>query len=147
MPPNFRGEDFSKFSANRNKNWPWWPCFLSNQDETRKSYRRPSIHASFFLPSFCSFTKMVSEIIRNQPTRNKNCLWWPCLNMDRDEMSNLYRGPSIAASYQVLAHLEKLFQRRRFLLEIYQPEARIFYGSHVCSLIGTKWAIFIEDLS
>jgi hypothetical protein len=25
--------------------------------------------------------------------------WWPCLLMDRDEMSILYRGPSIDASY------------------------------------------------
>jgi hypothetical protein len=33
--------------------------------------------------------------------RNKNCLWRPCLLMDRDEMSSLYRGPSIDASYQV----------------------------------------------
>jgi hypothetical protein len=32
---------------------------------------------------------------------NQNCLWWPCLLMDRDEMINLYRGPSIDASYQV----------------------------------------------
>ena len=32
--------------------------------------------------------------------RNKNCLWWPCLLMDRDKMSNLYRGPSIDASYK-----------------------------------------------
>jgi hypothetical protein len=38
---------------------------------------------------------------RNEPIRNKNCLWRPCLLMDRDEMSNLYRGPSIDASYQV----------------------------------------------
>jgi hypothetical protein len=31
-------------------------------------------------------------------------------------MSNLYRGrPSIDASYQVLVHLAKWFQRRRFL--------------------------------
>jgi hypothetical protein len=28
-----------------------------------------------------------------------------CLLMDRDEMSNLYRGPSIDASYQVSVHL------------------------------------------
>jgi hypothetical protein len=35
--------------------------------------------------------------------------------MDQDEMSNLYRGPSIDASYQVLIHLAKQFQRRRFL--------------------------------
>ena len=29
-------------------------------------------------------------------------------------MSNRYRGPSIDASYQVLVHLEKQFQKRRF---------------------------------
>jgi hypothetical protein len=33
--------------------------------------------------------------------------------MDRDEMSNIYRGPSIDASYQVSVHLAKQFQRRR----------------------------------
>ena len=31
---------------------------------------------------------------------------------DRDEMSTLYRGPSIDASYQVSVHLVKRFQRR-----------------------------------
>jgi hypothetical protein len=41
-------------------------------------------------------------------------LWWPCLLTDRDEMSNLYRGPSIDASYQALIHLARRFQRRRF---------------------------------
>jgi hypothetical protein len=34
--------------------------------------------------------------------------------MDRDEMSNLYRGPSIDASYQVSVHLALWFQKRRF---------------------------------
>jgi hypothetical protein len=38
---------------------------------------------------------------KNRPIRNKNCLWRPCLLMDRDEMSNLYRGRFIDASYQV----------------------------------------------
>jgi hypothetical protein len=65
--------------------------------------------------------------------------------MDQNEMSNPYRGPSIDASYQVSIHLAKRFQRRR-LLEIDQPETRIAYGSHVCSRIGTKLAIIIEDL-
>jgi hypothetical protein len=31
-----------------------------------------------------------------------------------DEMSNLYRGPSIDASYQVSDNLAKQFQRRKF---------------------------------
>jgi hypothetical protein len=39
-----------------------------------------------------SFGHVVSEerTFRNRPMRKKNCLWWPCLLMDRDEMSNLY---------------------------------------------------------
>jgi hypothetical protein len=38
------------------------------------------------------FVLAVSEkIFRNQPIRNKNCLWQPCLLMDQDEISNLYR--------------------------------------------------------
>jgi hypothetical protein len=32
-------------------------------------------------------------------------------------MSNLYRGPSIDASYQVSVHLAKWFQRRRLKCE------------------------------
>ena len=44
--------------------------------------------------------------------------------MHLDLMRNLYRGPSIDASYQVSVHLAKWFQRRRFL-EIDQPETRI----------------------
>jgi hypothetical protein len=37
--------------------------------------------------------------------------------MDRDEMSNRYRGPSINASYQVSVHLAEVFQRRRIKCE------------------------------
>ena len=44
--------------------------------------------------------------------------------MDRDEMSNGYRGPPIDASYQVSLHLAKRFQRR-IILEINQSETRI----------------------
>jgi hypothetical protein len=47
--------------------------------------------------------------------------------MDRNDMSTLYRGPSIDASYQVLVHLAKRFQRRRFL-KIGQSETRIACG-------------------
>jgi hypothetical protein len=57
--------------------------------------------------------------------------------MDQDKMSNLYRGPSIDASYQVSVHLAKWFQRRRYL-EIDQSETRIACGSHICLWIGTN---------
>ena len=53
------------------------------------------------------------NLFLNRPIRNKNCPWQPCLLMDRDEMSKLYRGPSIDASYQVsVFHLAEGFQRR-----------------------------------
>jgi hypothetical protein len=52
------------------------------------------------------------RFFRNQPIRKKNCLWWPCLLTDRDEMSNLYRTLFIDASYQVSVHLTKQFQKR-----------------------------------
>ena len=55
------------------------------------------------------------DCFRNQPIRNKNCLWWPCLLTDQDEMSKRYRRYVIDASYQVAVHLAKQFQRRRFL--------------------------------
>jgi hypothetical protein len=43
-------------------------------------------------------------------------------------MSNIYRGPSKDASYQVSIHLAKRFQERRFFLEINQSETRIACG-------------------
>jgi hypothetical protein len=65
--------------------------------------------------------------------------------MDRDKMSNLYRGPFIDASYHVSFHLAMQLQRRRFL-EIDQSKTRIACGGHVCKRNRTISAIFIEDL-
>jgi hypothetical protein len=47
----------------------------------------------YFLPSFSSFGKAVSEekIFRNQPIREKNCLWQPYLVMDRENDPKLGR--------------------------------------------------------
>ena len=50
--------------------------------------------------------------------------------MDRDEMSKRNRELSIDASYQVLVHLVKQLQRRRFL-EIDKSETRMACGGHV----------------
>jgi hypothetical protein len=79
-----------------------------------------------FLPSFGSFGQTVSEEknFKNQPIRNKSRLWRSCLLTDWDEMSKIYRGPSIDASYQVSVHLAKRFQKKRFL-KIDQSETRI----------------------
>jgi hypothetical protein len=77
------------------------------------------------------------DFFRNQLIRNKNGLRRPCLLTDRDEISYLYRGPSIDASYHVSVHLANRFQRRRFL-KIGQSETRIACDGHVFQWIGTK---------
>jgi hypothetical protein len=77
-------------------------------------------------------------VFHSFPDREITC---PSLLTDRHEMSNLYRGPSKDASYQVSIYLAMWFQRRRFL-EVDQSETRIACGGHVFTRIGTKWAIF-----
>ena len=72
-------------------------------------YRGPSIDASYQVSVHLVKWFQRRRFFRNPPIRNKNCLWQPCLLMNRDEMSNLYRGPS----NQVLIHLARQFQRRR----------------------------------
>jgi hypothetical protein len=77
-----------------------------------------------FLPSFGSFGQTAAEEknLKNHPIRNKSRLWWSCLLTDQDEMSKIYRGPSIDASYQVSVHLAKRLQRRRFLKSANQKQ-------------------------
>jgi hypothetical protein len=74
-------------------------------------YRGPSIDASYQISVHLG-KRFRRRFFRNQPIRNKNGLWRPCLLMDRDEMSTLYRGPSIDVSYQISVHLGKRFRRR-----------------------------------
>jgi hypothetical protein len=116
---------------NKTRDSVGWTCVAHLSFCFEETYYR-TFHRCF-PSSFGSLGQAVSEkkIFRNQPTRNKNCLWQPCLLTDRDNISNLYRGPSIDASYQVSVQLAKQFQGRRFL-EIDQSETRIVCGSHVC---------------
>ena len=67
-----------------------------------------------------------------QDTKTRFGLW----------MHASYKLDAQWASYQVLVHLAKRFQTRRFCLEIDQPETRIAYGGQVYQ-IGTKRVIFI----
>jgi hypothetical protein len=112
----FRGEEFKK-SANQKQESPVVVMFANGS-----GWNEPSIQRTFhrcFLPSFGSFGQAVSEekIFKNRPIRNKNWLWQPCLLMDRDEMSIIYRGPSIDTPYQVSVHLAEGFQKRRLKCE------------------------------
>ena len=144
-PSGFRGEDFQK---SNNLAQLFQRRFLEiNQSEIRiacgshvcygsgrnQQSLQKTVHRCF-ISSFDSFGQAVSEERRFKkkwPIRNKNCLWRPCLYTDLDEMSNLYREPSIDASYKVLVDLAQLFQRRSFF-KIGQSETRIACGGHVC---------------
>ena len=103
-----------------------------------------------FLPSFGSFGQTVSEEknLKNQPIRNKNRLWRPCLLTDRDGMSNLYRWLPIDASYQGSVHLAKRFQRRR-IQNISKSETRVACGwgrrSKCEKLMDDRWTTTPSD--
>ena len=77
-------------------------------------YTAPSKDASFQVSIHLANSFQRRRFVRNQPIRNNNCLWRPCLFTNWEEMSIIYRRPPIDASYQVSAHLAKRFQRRRF---------------------------------
>ena len=128
------------------------PCLLTDRDEMSTLHRGHSIDDSYqvsvvamfvnqsgrndqssqrtfhrcFLPNFGSFGQAVSKekIFKNRPIRNKYCLWRPCLLMDWDEMSNLYGGPFIDASYQISDQLALRFQRRRLKCEKLMDDGR-----------------------
>jgi hypothetical protein len=51
--------------------------------------------------------------------------------MDRDEIRNLYRGPSIDASYQVSVYLAKRFQRRRLKFEKLNYGRQVMAKAHI----------------
>jgi hypothetical protein len=76
-------------------------------------YRASSKDASYQISIHLTKQFQRRRFFNNQPIRNKNRLWRPCLLTDWDEMSNLYRGPSIDASYHVSIHLAKRFQSKK----------------------------------
>jgi len=61
----------------------------------------------------------------------------PCLLTNRNEMRNLYKGPSIDASYQ-FHFIWQSGLRGEAILEINQLETRIACGGYVCQRTGTK---------
>ena len=91
----------------RNKNCLWWQCLLMDRDEMSTLYRG-TFHRCF-LPSFrFIWQKRFSEekiFLKYANQKTRMACGAPCLLMDRDEMSNLYRGLSIDGSYQVSVHL------------------------------------------
>jgi len=102
----------------------WWeiileaqwaePVSLTFHSALRKLNTEPSILGASYQILVHLATQFQRRLFRNRPTRNKNCLWWPCLLTNRDELSNFYRGPSHNVSYKISFHLGKRIQRRFF---------------------------------
>jgi hypothetical protein len=124
LAKRFQRRRFFRNQPIRNKNGLWQPCLLTNRDEMSNIHRGPAIDASYQVSVHLVKRFPRGEIFLNQPIRNKNCLWWPCLLMDREKMSILKRGPSIDASYQVSLHLAEGFQRRRLKCEKLTDDGR-----------------------
>ena len=119
-------------STNQKQELPMAAMFVNRSGQNEQSLQK-TFHRCF-LASFGSFGQAVSEekIFRNRPIRNKNCLWWPCLLMDRDKMYNLQRGPSIDASYQDSVHLAEGSQRKRLKCEKLTDDGRqVMAKAHV----------------
>jgi len=118
----------------RNKNCWWRPCLSIDRDEMSNLYNRLSIEASYQVLVNLPMLFQRSRFFRNRPIRNKNWLWQPCLLTDQDEMSNLYKGPSID-DIMLLKKLRFIWPsgyREEEFVEIDQSETRIAGGSHVC---------------
>ena len=139
-------ERMFKKSINQKQELPVTAMFVNESELNEHSLSRTL--QGCFLPSFGSQLHLPNRLqrgfFRNQPIRNKNCLWRSCLLTDRNQMSNLYSGPSNDASYHVSVHWQSGF--REDFLEINQSEIRIASVGHVCKRIGTKWALFINGL-
>ena len=104
------------------------PVSLIFHSALRKLNTQPSIHVdASYQVSVHLARQFQKRFFRYRPIRNKNCLWWPCLLTDRDEMSNLHTAHFIDAFCHVSVNLAKRFQRRRFL-KIGQSETRIACG-------------------
>jgi hypothetical protein len=81
----------------------WWHCWKCNNLITLC----PCHPLTFIFQYFAC--KLLDQL-------EKMLFRWSSISLieilDRDKMSNLYRGPSIDASYQVSVHMTEGFQRR-----------------------------------
>jgi hypothetical protein len=114
----------------------WRPCLITDCIEMSNRYRGPSIDA-FYQVSVQFLKRFQRRIFFLEIDQSeKNCLWRPCFITERNEMSNLDRGPSINASYEVSVQLTMRFQRGIFV-KIDQSETIIACDGHLFQRIRT----------
>ena len=132
LAKRFQRRRFFRNQPIRNKNCLWRPCLLINGSELNQRSLQRNFQGCF-LPSFDSFgLAVLEETIFKKSIDQKQELPVATMFVNGSELNEqLYRGPAIDTSYQVLVHLAQRFQRRRFK-KIGQSETRIAYGGHVC---------------
>ena len=82
-PSGFRGEDFFK-SANQKQELTVAGMFVNGLGRNSNLYRGPSIDATYKISVHLGKRFQRRRFFRNQPIKNKNGLWWPCLLTDRN---------------------------------------------------------------
>ena len=55
-----------------------------DRDKLSNLYRGPPIDDTYQVSAYLAKRFQRRRFFRNQPIRNKNCLWWPCLLTDRE---------------------------------------------------------------
>ena len=86
--PTFHSEVITRKQKKQNAQWAE-PVLLTFHSVLRKLYTEPSTGVSYQISVHLTNRFRIRFFFRNQPIRNKKCLWWPCLLTDWDKMSNL----------------------------------------------------------
>ena len=89
---------------------PYW-IFVNYIFARLNSTQLPANNLRRISTMYCEVICRVASMAKQ--LRLKNCLWWPCLSMDRDEMSSLYRCflPSFSSLDQAVSE-EKNFKNQ-----------------------------------
>ena len=84
-PGCYRGK-YSNKSISQKQKLPVAVMFVNESGQYENFFRGPSIDTIYKVSAHLAqrFQRKSCFFFRNRPIRNKNCLWRPCLLMDRD---------------------------------------------------------------
>ena len=123
----------SGFREEELKKLPAAAMFVNGLRRNVQCFREPSIDASYQVSVHLAkrFQRRIFYKLTNQIKEMPVGGWRPCLMMDWDEMCNLYRRPSIDASYQVSVHLAKWFERRLKCEKLTDDGRQVMEKAHI----------------